>query len=177
VQALNRDGTTTSADMIGTGQTSWMQGAKYSIIIDSLVNDFISGEIEHVIWKAWDERRPDVIVIEGQGSLMNPAYPGGFEILAAGRPDVVVLQHVPARMDYDGFPGYRIHPLSQQINAIETISGKPVVAVTISHENLPDEKVSFVCDAIQQVVGLPVFDVLKNGAQELAEIIRNFVKK
>ena len=34
---------------------------------------------------------------------MNPAYPGGFEILAAGRPDVVVLQHAPARRAYDGF--------------------------------------------------------------------------
>ena len=49
-------------------------------------------------------RRPDVIVIEGQGSLMNPAYPGGFEILAAGRPDAVVLQHAP------GAPGVRRLP-------------------------------------------------------------------
>ena len=42
---------------------------------------------------------------------MNPAYPGGFEILAAGRPDVVVLQHAPARAEYDGFPGHAMHPL------------------------------------------------------------------
>jgi len=32
-------------ELIGTGQTSWMQGARYSVIIDSLVNDFIAGEI------------------------------------------------------------------------------------------------------------------------------------
>ncbi len=61
-------------------------------------------------WSAWRERAPAAIVIEGQGSLMNPAYPGGFEILAAGRPDVVVLQHAPAREEYDGFPGYPIAP-------------------------------------------------------------------
>ncbi len=51
------------------------------------------------------EKKPDVIVIEGQGSLLNPAYPGGYEILAAARPDLIILQHAPARKEYDGFPG------------------------------------------------------------------------
>ena len=64
-----------------------MQGAKYSMIMDSCINDFVSGEIEHAVHEAWKNESPDLIVIEGQGSLMNPAYPGGFEILAAGRPD------------------------------------------------------------------------------------------
>ena len=114
-----------SAEFIGTGQTAWMQGAGYCLILDSLVNDFVSGEIEHAVWSAWKEQNPDVIIIEGQGSLMNPAYPGGFEILAAGRPDMVVLQHAPARKEYDGFPGYPIRPLPQQIQAVELISGRP----------------------------------------------------
>ena len=92
----------TSTELIGTGQTAWMQGVRYGIILDSLVNDFVSGEIEHAVWRAWQEVRPAVIILEGQGSLMNPAYPGGFELLAAGRPDVVVLQHAPGRRDYDG---------------------------------------------------------------------------
>ncbi|HXV77819.1 MAG TPA: DUF1611 domain-containing protein, partial [Candidatus Polarisedimenticolaceae bacterium] len=90
------------AEMIGTGQTAWLQGSRYGIVLDSLVNDFISGEIEHAIWSCWTERRPRVIVLEGQGSLMNPAYPGGMELLAAGRPHVVVLQHAPRRTHYDG---------------------------------------------------------------------------
>ncbi len=38
------------AEMIGTGQTAWMQGVKYGIIMDSLVNDFVAGEIEHAVW-------------------------------------------------------------------------------------------------------------------------------
>ena len=50
-------------------------------------------------------------MIEGQGSLLHPAYPGGFEILAAARPDAIVLQHAPARVEYDGFPGQALHPL------------------------------------------------------------------
>ena len=94
-------------------------------------------------------------IIEGQGSLMNPAYPGGFEILAASRPDVVVLQHAPARKDYDGFPGYPIQPLPHQIQAVEIISGKPVVAVTVNHENLAQDQIPVICNAIHMITGVP----------------------
>ncbi len=126
VDAIQKAGR--SAELVGTGQTAWMQGARYGVIMDALINDFVSGEIEHAVWSAWKETGAEVIVIEGQGSLMNPAYPGGFEILAAGRPDVVVLQHAPARKEYDGFPGYPLHPIETQIQAIELLSGRPVVA-------------------------------------------------
>jgi len=159
------------AEMIGTGQTAWMQGVRFGVIMDSLINDFVAGEIEHVVCRAWEEKRPDIIVVEGQGSLMNPAYPGGFEILAAARPDLIVLQHAPARRDYDGFPGYPIQPLARQIEAIELLGGKPVVAITINHENLADAQIPLVCDAIQKAVGLPAFDVLRDGADQLVLIL------
>jgi uncharacterized NAD-dependent epimerase/dehydratase family protein len=175
VQALQEGGY--RAEMIGTGQTAWMQGARYCIILDSLINDFVSGEIEHAVWTAWKEAKPDVIVIEGQGSLMNPAYPGGFEILAAGRPDVIMLQHAPARKDYDGFPGYSIHPLARQIQVIELLSGKPVVAITINHEGMRHEEIPLVCDAIQKEVGLPAFDVLSGGAGGLLKTLLSHLKK
>jgi uncharacterized NAD-dependent epimerase/dehydratase family protein len=113
-----------------------------------------------------------VIVLEGQGSLMNPAYPGGFEILAAGRPDVVILQHAPARKEYDGFPGHRIHGLQRQIDAIETISGKPVVAIAVNHEGIPPERVPAVCEAITEETLLPAVDVLRDGAGRLVRILR-----
>jgi uncharacterized NAD-dependent epimerase/dehydratase family protein len=174
LDALQAAGYTT--EMIGTGQTSWMQGARYCIILDSLINDFVSGEIEHAVWTAWHEIRPDVIIIEGQGSLMNPAYPGGFEILAAGRPDVVILQHAPARKDYDGFPGYPIHPLEKQIQAIELISEKPVVAVTVNRENLTAEEIPSVCADISKATGLPAVEVLLNGAAPIVEALMPFLK-
>jgi len=162
--------------MIGTGQTAWMQGARYGVIMDSLVNDFVSGEIEHAICAAWTDMHPEVIVIEGQGSLMNPAYPGGFEILAAGRPDLVVLQHAPARIEYDGFPGYRIHPLARQIQVIEMLSGKPVVAVTVNHEDLQPDEIVPVCSALEKAVGLPTFDVLRDGPEGLVRILSAHLK-
>jgi uncharacterized NAD-dependent epimerase/dehydratase family protein len=44
------------SEMIGTGQTAWLQGARFGVIMDSLINDFVSGEIEHAIWSAWDKK-------------------------------------------------------------------------------------------------------------------------
>ena len=165
-----------SAELIGTGQTAWMQGVRYGIILDSLVNDFVSGEIEHAVWRAWQEVRPDVMLLEGQGSLMNPAYPGGFELLAAGRPDVVVLQHAPGRHDYDGFPGYPIQPLEKQIQVIELLSEKPVVAITLNHEGLTPGDTPACCDDINRKTGVPAFDVLRNGAGELVKILEPLIK-
>ena len=175
VQALDND--SRNAIMIGTGQTAWMQGAKYSMIMDSCINDFVSGEIEHAVVQAFENEDPDVIVIEGQGSLMNPAYPGGFEILAAGRPDFVILQHAPKRLEYDGFPGYKLHSLKKQINAIEMISGKKVLAITVNHEGMTLDEIDPACQAITKETGLPAFDVLANGADELVDIIEIEMKK
>ena len=169
VEALEAAGL--PAEMIGTGQTAWMQGARYGLLLDSLVSDFMAGEIEHATWLAWKERRPDVLVLEGQGSLMNPAYPGGYEILAAARPHAVVLQHAPARLEYDGFPGYALDPIDRQIKAIEFVSGRPVIAVTINHENMRHEEVHAAAEEIETLTGLPAFDVLLQGGEELARVV------
>ncbi|WP_340065004.1 DUF1611 domain-containing protein [Ascidiimonas aurantiaca] len=174
VHALHAAGK--KAEMIGTGQTAWLQGAKYSMIMDSCINDFVSGEIEHAIVSAYKNENPDVIVIEGQGSLMNPAYPGGFEILAAGRPDYVILQHAPTRKEYDGFPGYKLHPLKKQINAIQTISGKKVIAITVNHEGLKEDEIMPACEDISVETGLPAFDILKYGAEPLVKLIKKYTK-
>jgi uncharacterized NAD-dependent epimerase/dehydratase family protein len=164
------------AELIGTGQTAWLQGAKYSFILDSLINDFISGEIEHHIVEAWKNENPDVIVLEGQGSLLNPAYPGGFELLAAGRPDFVILQHAPNRIEYDGFPGIVLHPLKKQIDAIEMISGRQVAAITINHENMKEEEIKPACEKIFKETGIHAFDVLKNGPEELMKVLMLLLK-
>ena len=148
-----------------------MQGATYSMVMDSCINDFVSGEIEHAVVSAYTNENPDVIVIEGQGSLMNPAYPGGFEILAAGRPDYVILQHAPTRVEYDGFPGYKIHSLKDQINAIQVISGKEVIAITLNHEGMTKDKITDVCRKITLETKLPAFDVLEYGAADLVNLL------
>lgn len=161
-----------SVQMVGTGQTGWLQGAKYSMVLDSLVNDFVAGELEHAVVSAWDDHAPEVIVVEGQGSLMNPAYPGGLEILAACRPKVVVLQHAPTRVEYDGFPGYPIQPIEQQIQALELVGGRKVIAITVNHEGLADRAaIDAACAELHARTGLPVCDPLVHGADALLQAL------
>jgi uncharacterized NAD-dependent epimerase/dehydratase family protein len=166
-----------SAEVIGTGQTAWMQGVEHGLVLDSLINDFVAGEIEHAVWSAWKDNDPDVLLLEGQGSLMNPAYPGGFELLAAGRPAAVVLQHAPARRDYDGFPGYPLHPLKTQIQAVELLSGKPVVAITLNHEDLDAAGLENARREIAQETGLAVCDPLLDGCAPVVEALRPYLEK
>jgi uncharacterized NAD-dependent epimerase/dehydratase family protein len=172
-EALARSGI--SCELVGTGQTAWMQGARYGVVMDSIVNDFVSGEIEHAVWSAWRERKPEVIIVEGQGSIMNPAYPGGFEILAAARPKAIIVQHAPARKEYDGFPGYPIHRLEKQVQILELLSEKPVVAVTLNHEGLNREALVKAAQGITDVTGLPAVDLLWEGPERVVETIRRLL--
>ncbi len=160
------------AELIGTGQTAWLQGAKYGIILDSLINDYISGELEHALWTAWRETGMEYAIIEGQGSLMNPGYPGGFEILAAGRPHGIIMQHAPFRKEYDGFEGYPMDPLNDQIHIAEFLSKRPVIAVTLNHEGVPAGEIDRVCRDLENSCGRPVVDPLVHGADRLLPLIR-----
>jgi len=170
VHAMRDAGMTT--EMIGTGQTAWMQGARYGIILDSLLNDYVSGELEHAIWTAWKETSMDYAVIEGQGSLMNPGYPGGFEILAAGRPHGIIMQHAPRRREYDGFAGYPLDPLNDQIHIAEFLSKKPVIAVTVNHEGISPADIDRVCLDVEKECGRKTVAPLFHGVKDLLPLIR-----
>jgi uncharacterized NAD-dependent epimerase/dehydratase family protein len=172
-EALSRAGL--PAVLIGTGQTAWMQGVKYGIILDSLVNDFVAGELEHAVAEADRKDSPRVIVVEGQGSLAHPAYPGGFEILAATRPNGVILQHAPSRRTYDGFPDFPLAPPEVHIRAIETLFHTRVVALSINHEGIEREKVREVCGELERRHGLPCCDPLVQGPERLAEAVRSLL--
>ncbi len=170
VHGLNASGAT--AVLIGTGQTSWMQGVRYGLILDSLVNDFVSGEIEHQVVRAFREERPDVIIVEGQGCLTNPGYPGGFEILAAARPDGVILQHAPARTHYDGFPDFPVAGIERESAIIDLLCGKPVVAITLNHAGLTPEEVRRHAEAFAKRYGVPCCDPLLDGVESILKELR-----
>ncbi|HEX2022486.1 MAG TPA: DUF1611 domain-containing protein [Candidatus Thermoplasmatota archaeon] len=169
VKALNEQGY--RAVFVGTGQTGRLQGAKYSIILDSLVNDFLTGEIEHVVWSAWKNESPDVIVVEGQGGLTHPGYPGGYEIICGARVKGVVLQHAPGRKTLDGFPQYPMGDPARDVAIAETLSGHPLVAITINHENLSREDVEAWKKRLRDRFGKPVTDVLLDGPQPLVDAV------
>ncbi|GMA22668.1 hypothetical protein GCM10025864_04270 [Luteimicrobium album] len=84
VQALVARGI--KAVLVGTGQTTLIQGGKYGVALDALVPQFCSGEVEDRVVAAFEGEDPDVIVVEGQGALSHPAYLTSAHILRGAGP-------------------------------------------------------------------------------------------
>jgi len=159
------------AAMVGTGQTAWMQGAPYSLVLDSLVNDFVSGEIEHQVLRATREGKAEVVVVEGQGCLTHPAYPGGFEILAGAQPQAVVLQHAPARAHYEGWSDFPLAGPERERTLIEMLGPAKVVAIALNHEGLTPDEVRRHGREIEARLSLPCCDPLLDGAGRILDAL------
>jgi uncharacterized NAD-dependent epimerase/dehydratase family protein len=163
-------------ELIYTGQTGWMQGEPYGFILDTIPNDFVSGELEHAVLSCWREARPDLILYEGQSALRNPSGPCGSELLLSGGATGVILQHAPARVFYEGLEelGYRIPPLADEIDLIATY-GARTLAVTLNGEHRTPEALREDRERYAKELGIPVLLPLEEGVEALVPLVREFV--
>ena len=166
------------AEMIYTGQTGWMQGAKYGFIFDSTLNDFISGELEHAVVQCWENEQPDIIFIEGQSSLRNPSGPAGAEWIVSAAADGVVLQHNPKRKQYkdmEYYPAYLPAP-KDEIELIR-IYGAPTVAVTINSAKMSETDARSYADEYTKELGIPAILPLEDGVDQLVPVFKAMIEK
>ena len=167
------------AEMIYTGQTGWMQGAKYGFIFDSVPNDFVSGELEHAIVSCDREVKPDVMLLEGQSSLRNPAGPAGAEFLASGQARGVVLQHAPTRTHYEGYEDLEhatIPSLADECKIVE-LYGSRVIGVAVNGEGLDETDALAACDRIRSELGVAVAAPLYGGMDALADAAVEYINQ
>ncbi len=163
------------SELIGTGQTSWMQGFRYTIVLDAMINDFISGALESIAVQAWEEEHPEFMYLEGQGSVIHPAYPGSYEIVGALHPEAIVLQVAPKRVFYDGFDGFAIPPIEKYIKILELMSERKVIALAINKESMSAGELHEFIDSSERKYGIPAFDPLSN-LDDTVSYIRDTVK-
>ena len=83
-RALNADGI--HAVLVGTGQTSLIQGAFHGVALDAVPAQFVTGELEAAVVEAFEAEDPDVIIVEGQGALSHPTYLSSTAVLRGSRP-------------------------------------------------------------------------------------------
>ncbi len=176
LEACRRAGLKT--ELIFTGQTGFMQGAPYGFILDSIPNDFVSGELEHAVVSCWKATRPDLILFEGQSALRNPSGPCGSELLLSGGARGVILQHAPARTFYEGLEeqGLRIPPVPDEIELIGRL-GARTLAVTLNGEHLSPEALRAERDRLRAEIGIPVVLPLEEGVEALVPVVRAFVAR
>ncbi|RUR03023.1 DUF1611 domain-containing protein [Labedella endophytica] len=169
VEALNAQGIT--AVLVGTGQTTIIQGGKYGVALDALVPQFCSGELENQVVAAWEGEDPDVIVIEGQGALSHPAYLTSAYILRGSRPAGVIVQHAPRRAVRGDFPMMAMPTVASEIALIEAFADTTVIGVTINHELMTDAEVGEMIEEYERELGLPATDPLTRPLDRLVDMV------
>jgi uncharacterized NAD-dependent epimerase/dehydratase family protein len=164
-----------SAQMIYTGQTGWLQGGRFGFILDATPNDFVSGELEHAIVSCAREIFPDVIFLEGQSSLRNPSGPCGSELILSAGARAVILQHAPARTEFEGLEGMG-YPIASPEDEIDLISkyGARTIGLALNTHGLPEP--GRVRDELERRLGIPVACPLQGGVGSLVSAVRAFIR-
>jgi uncharacterized NAD-dependent epimerase/dehydratase family protein len=169
VQALNARGI--KAVMVGTGQTTLIQGGKYGVALDALVPQFCSGEVEAQVVAAFEGEDPDVIVVEGQGALSHPAYITSAHILRGSRPAGVIVQHAPKRKVLGDFPMVAMPTAASEVRLIEAFEDTKVIGITINHEHMTDDEITASIDEHELELGLPATDPLTRPLDRLVDMV------
>ncbi|MFD5600824.1 DUF1611 domain-containing protein [Leucobacter sp. NPDC058333] len=169
VRALNQRGI--RAVLVGTGQTTLIQGTKYGVALDAITPQFCSGEVEAQVVAAFNGEQPDVIVVEGQGALSHPAYLSSTAILRGSRPQAVIVQHAPKRVMLGDYPRLKTPTVRSEIALIEAFADTQVIGVAINHEGMAQGELDAVIDAYTRDLGLPATDPLTRPIDELAQIV------
>ncbi|ASN03946.1 DUF1611 domain-containing protein [Virgibacillus necropolis] len=154
---------------VATGQTGLIQGAKYGVAIDAIPSQFMTGEIENQIMRAYENENPDIIIVEGQGALSHPAYISACSIIRGSRPSSIIVQHPPKRENLGDFSYMKMPTLKSEIDLIGAFSKSEVIAVTINHEDMSDKEVLEAVSEYEKDLKLPATDVLKHGCDKLID--------
>ncbi len=158
-------------DMVYTGQTGWIQGWPHGIVLDAMINDFVAGGIEGAIIDSWNDLRPDIIIIEGQGSLVHPFFPGGFEILAAGKIDGFILVDAPKRPHLDGFPDYPMPDPQRVVKIAEILTEKPLLGIGINRENMDKQDIKNAKIKLKKFFNVPVIEPLSDSVSKIVDFL------
>jgi len=159
--------------LVATGQTGLMQGSKYGVAIDALVSQFVIGEIEHAVVRAFERENPDIILVEGQSSVSHPAFISSVGILKGSMPNGVILQHPPSRKYRCDFPLLPMPSIISEIRLIKEISQAQVIAIALSHEDSTETEIRKTIESYEERLFLPTTDVLSYGCAKLVRALYN----
>ena len=158
-------------DFRATGQTGIMIAGS-GIPIDSVVADFIAGAAESI---SPDNNPEHWDVIEGQGSLFQPAYSGvSLGLLHGSQADAIVVCHDPCRPHIVGCPDYPL-PSVQACIDLNLQLGRttnPAVrcaGVSVNTSQVPASKRSALLNTLSQQTGLPCVDPIIDGVETLVD--------
>tara|TARA_R110002096_G_scaffold166630_4_gene335967 strand:- start:447 stop:1463 length:1017 start_codon:yes stop_codon:yes gene_type:complete len=158
-----------NVDFRATGQTGiFIAGG--GIPIDAVVSDFISGAVEQLCPNQetdhWD-------IIEGQGSLFNPAFAGvSLGLIHGAQPDILVMCHEANRERIKDMAEFPIPDLRDCIDtnlkmARLTNPNVQLGAISLNCRVIGPELADQYCAELSQEFSVPCFDPMIHGTKQL----------
>jgi uncharacterized NAD-dependent epimerase/dehydratase family protein len=166
-----------STGFVATGQTGIVIEG-WGICVDAVVSDFVAGASEQLVLAA-ARNDPDLILVEGQGSLGHPAYSGvTLGLLHGSCPDCLILCTDASEEEvFAGVPSpdvVRIARLYEEVAAL--VKPAPVVAVSINMKGLDEVAAENFMNRLAKETSLPVADPVRGSAEPILEAVRRAPK-
>jgi uncharacterized NAD-dependent epimerase/dehydratase family protein len=160
----------------GTGQTGILIEG-WGIAVDAVVADFIAGAAERLVLEA--ARHGEVVLVEGQGSIIHPGYSGvTLGLIHGSLPHALVMCHQPTRQHVNNNPWVRIPAISELNRLHEAIlaplRASKVIAVSLNTYDLPDHQAREAIDRVAGETGLPTTDPVRFDPAPIADAIDLF---
>jgi uncharacterized NAD-dependent epimerase/dehydratase family protein len=164
---------------VPTGQTG-IAIAGWGIAVDAVVADFIAGAAERLVVEG--AQQGDLLWVEGQGSLIHPAYSGvTLGLYHGSAPQLLVLCHQVGDEHIQDLPAHLIPPLPDLVELHERIAlpARPakVVAVALNTRRLDEEGAQAAIRAVEEETGLPTDDPVRFGPGRLVDAILPLVSR
>ena len=165
------------ARFVATGQTGiFIEG--WGIAVDAVVADFVAGAAEQLVLEGANEA--DIVLLEGQGSVIHPGYSGvTLGLLHGSCPDGLILCHQTTRDyigDYHGrAPWVKIPPLRELVGIYERAAApvRPtrVLGICLNTFDLSEQEAGAAVARAALETGLPVTDPVRFDPGPVVEAI------
>ncbi|HUG67256.1 MAG TPA: DUF1611 domain-containing protein [Pirellulaceae bacterium] len=164
-----------SAKFIATGQTGIMIEGD-GCPIDRVISDFVSGAVEKMILA---HQHHDILIVEGQGSLVHPSYSGvTLGLLHGALPQAMIMCYEVGRDRVTGVEQVKIPPLAKIIELNEMMGSitqpSRVIGIAMNSRRVNAEEAEAERERVRAELGLPVCDVIRHGPDELVDAILEF---
>lgn len=165
------------ARFVPTGQTGILIGG-WGIAVDAVVADYIAGAAERLVLEA--APGADVILVEGQGSLIHPGYSGvTLGLLHGSCPAAMILCHQASRRfvgEYHKDQAWvKIPPLRDVVRVYEEAAGwvhpSRVIGIAVNTYDLSERDARAAVEGAARETGLPATDPVRFDRAPLIEAI------
>jgi uncharacterized NAD-dependent epimerase/dehydratase family protein len=163
----------------GTGQTGILIEG-WGTAVDAVIADFIAGAAERLVLDA--ANGADIVLVEGQGSIIHPGYSGvTMGLIHGSLPHAMVMCHQPSRKHIGNNTWVEIPPLPAFIKLHEAIVAHlrpaPVIAVSLNTYDLSLRAAKAAIAKTQKSTGLPATDPVRFDPGPIADAIDRFHRR